>query len=185
MRRYSLAVFLISTFMLSSLSGCLGLLQARETIEGMRDPVREVSYPDKVNMLHTFTTVSVQPYTNFTSFPVDDAVESINVYFKVSFFGSDTISCFDEVITKQARYIQAQITSPSGEVLWSQDECKDLQEVVEIDLEPLIEEGDWELTVESRGWGETTAAVAQDHFIIIVTINRVCQQYPLETPCDE
>ena len=171
--------------MLSSLSGCLGLLQARETIENMRDPVELISYPDKVNMLHTFTTISVQPYTNFTSFPVDDSVESISVYFKVSFFGSDTISCFDETLTKPARYIQAQITSTSGEVLWSQDVCKDTDEVAYMEPEPLFEEGDWELTVESRGWGETTAAVAQDNFIIIVTINRVCQQYPLEPPCNK
>ena len=88
MRRYSLAVFLISTFMLSSLSGCLGLLQARETIESMRQPVTEVSYPDKVDMTHTFTTISIQPYSNFTSFPLVDSVERIVIYFKVKMSGS-------------------------------------------------------------------------------------------------
>ena len=75
MRRNSLAVFLLMTLMMSSLSGCLGLLQAREAIEELRDDVYQVSYPDKVDMAHTFTTITVQPYSNQTSFPVDEAVE--------------------------------------------------------------------------------------------------------------
>ena len=45
-------VFLLMTLMTSSLSGCLGLLQARETIEGLRDDVYLVSYPDKVDTLN-------------------------------------------------------------------------------------------------------------------------------------
>ena len=60
MRRNSLAIFLLMTLMLSSLTGCLGLLQARETMEGMRGDVYQVSYPDKVDMAHTFTTITVQ-----------------------------------------------------------------------------------------------------------------------------
>jgi hypothetical protein len=49
----------------------------------------------------------------------------------------------------------------------------------------VFEFGDWDLNVESRGWGETTIGALQDNFIIVITIHRVCQQYPLESPCDE
>ncbi|MGB0827311.1 MAG: hypothetical protein ACPGTT_05475, partial [Candidatus Poseidoniaceae archaeon] len=83
MRRNKLVVFLLMTLMTSSLSGCLGLLQARETIEGLREDVYQVSYPDKVDMTHTFTTITIQPYSNQTTFPVDETVERIEIYFKV------------------------------------------------------------------------------------------------------
>ena len=172
--------------MLSSLSGCLGLLQARETIEGMRDPVREVSYPDKVDMTHTFTTISIQPYSNFTSFPIDDAVERIEIYFKVTMSGSDQVSCFDQALSSELRYVRAEVTAPSGTVIWSQDVCQDVSPTVDkFEPDPVFELGDWELNVAARGWGETTAGVLQDNFIIVITITRVCQQYPLESPCDE
>lgn len=186
MRRYSLAVFLISTFMLSSLSGCLGLLQARETIESMREPVTQVSYPDKVDMTHTFTTISIQPYSNYTSFPIDDSVERIEIYFKVTMSGSDQVSCFDQALSSELRYVRAEVTAPSGTVIWSQDVCQDVTPTVEnFEPDPVFESGDWDLNVESRGWGETTIGALQDNFIIVITIHRVCQQYPLETPCDE
>ncbi|MBL6732076.1 MAG: hypothetical protein ISP82_03880 [Candidatus Poseidoniaceae archaeon] len=186
MRRYSLAVFLISTFMLSSLSGCLGLLQARETIENMREPVERVSYPDKVDMTHTFTTISIQPYSNFTSFPIDDTVERIEIYFKVTMSGSDQISCFDEALSSELRYVRAEVTTPSGAAIWSQDVCQDVTPTVEnFEPDPSFESGNWDLNVESRGWGETTIGALQDNFIIVITIHRVCQQYPLEPPCDK
>ena len=172
--------------MLSSLSGCLGLLQARETIENMRDPVQLVPYPDKVDMTHTFTTISIQPYSNFTSFPVDDSVEKIEIYFKVTFTGSDQVSCIDEVLSSELRYVRAEVTNPSGTAIWSQDVCKDVPPtVVTFEPDPVFESGDWDLNVESRGWGETTIGALQDNFIIVITIHRVCQQYPLEPPCNK
>jgi hypothetical protein len=185
MRRNSLAVFLLMTLMLSSLTGCLGLLQARETIEGMREDVYQVSYPDKVDMAHTFTTITVQPYSNQTSFPVDEAVERIEIYFKVGMSGSDQISCIDEVLTSELRYVRAEVTTPSGISIWLQDVCEDVTPTVEtLEPDPEFETGDWMLDVEARGWGENTIGAFQDNFIVVITVHRVCQQFPVEPPCD-
>ena len=186
MRRNSLAVFLLMTLMMSSLSGCLGLLQAREAIEELRDDVYQVSYPDKVDMAHTFTTITVQPYSNQTSFPVDEAVERIEIYFKVGMSGSDQISCIDEVLTSELRYVRAEVTTPSGISFWLQDVCEDVTPTVDtFEPDPEFETGDWMLNVEARGWGENTIGAFQDNFIIVITVHRVCQQYPVEPPCDE
>ena len=186
MRRNSVVVFLLMTLMTSSLSGCLGLLQARETIEGLRDDVYQVSYPDKVDMAHTFSTITVQPYSNQTSFPVDSAVERIEIYFKVGMSGSDTVSCFDEVISSELRYVRAEVTTPSGVSFWLQDVCEDVPPAVDtFEPSPEFETGDWKLEVGARGWGENTFGAFQDNFIIVITVHRVCQQYPIEAPCDE
>ena len=186
MRRNSLAVFLLMTLMMSSLSGCLGLLQAREAIEELRDDVYQVSYPDKVDMAHTFTTITVQPYSNQTSFPVDEAVERIEIYFKVGMSGSDQISCIDEVLTSELRYVRAEVTTPSGISFWLQDVCEDVTPTVDtFEPDPEFETGDWMLNVEARGWGENTIGAFQDNFSIVITVHRVCQQYPVEPPCDE
>ena len=186
MRRNRLVVFLLMTLMMSSLSGCLGLLQAREAIEELRDDVYQVSYPDKVDMAHTFTTITVQPYSNQTSFPVDEAVERIEIYFKVGMSGSDQISCIDEVLTSELRYVRAEVTTPSGISFWLQDVCEDVTPTVDtFEPEPEFETGDWMLNVEARGWGENTIGAFQDNFIIVITVHRVCQQYPVEPPCDE
>ncbi len=186
MRRNRLVVFLLMTLMMSSLSGCLGLLQAREAIEELRDDVYQVSYPDKVDMAHTFTTITVQPYSNQTSFPVDEAVERIEIYFKVGMSGSDQISCIDEVLTSELRYVRAEVTTPSGISFWLQDVCEDVTPTVDtFEPDPEFETGDWMLNVEARGWGENTIGAFQDNFIIVITVHRVCQQYPVEPPCDE
>ena len=186
MRRNSLVVFLLMTLMMSSLSGCLGLLQAREAIEELRDDVYQVSYPDKVDMAHTFTTITVQPYSNQTSFPVDETVERIEIYFKVGMSGSDQISCIDEVQTSELRYVRAEVTTPSGISFWLQDVCEDVTPTVDtFEPDPEFETGDWMLDVEARGWGENTIGAFQDNFIIVITVHRICQQYPVEPPCDE
>ena len=186
MRRNSLAVFLLMTLMMSSLSGCLGLLQAREAIEELRDDVYQVSYPYKVDMSHTFTTITVQPYSNQTSFPVDEAVERIEIYFKVGMSGADQFSCIDEVLTSELRYVRAEVTTPAGISFWLQDVCEDVTPTVDtFEPDPEFETGDWMLNVEARGWGENTIGAFQDNFIIVITVHRVCQQYPVEPPCDE
>ena len=186
MRRNKLAVFLLMTIMTSSLSGCLGLLQARETIEGLREDVYQVSYPDKVDMTHTFTTITIQPYSNQTTFPVDETVERIEIYFKVGMSGSDQISCIDEVLTSELRYVRAEVTTPSGISFWLQDVCEDVTPTVDsFEPSPEFEVGDWKLDVEARGWGENTIGAFQDNFIIVITVHRICQQFPMEPPCDE
>ena len=64
-------------------------------------------------MTHTFTTITIQPYSNQTTFP-DETVERIEIYFKVGMSGSDQISCIDEVLTSELRYVRAEVTTPSG-----------------------------------------------------------------------
>ena len=183
MRSLRVPAFLVLTILTTSLSGCLGLLQSREALEGLREDVYQVPYPDKIDMTHTFTDIEVQPYTNQTTFTVDDSVQKIDIYFKVSFAdGGLDISCVDGGLT---RYVQAQVTTPSGGILWSQDVCEDVPPTVDtFEPDPMFETGDWQLEVESRGWGESTFGALQDNFIIVITVHRICQQFPLEDPCD-
>jgi hypothetical protein len=187
MGRNSLVVFLLMTLMTSSLSGCLGLLQARETIEGLRDDVYEVSYPDKVSMTHNFDTpILLLPITNYTEFPIDESVTKIDIYFKVSFAFSDTVSCIDNFFTKEARYIEVEIATPSGIVFYQEDTCKDVPpKTTTFERDESFENGDWSLSIESRGTGEDFVGAIQDNWLIIVTVYRTCEQYPLEPPCDE
>ncbi len=186
MRRYALVMFLVSTFLMSSISGCLGLLQARETIEGLRDDVYTITYPDKVDISHTFETINIQPYQNFTSFPIDDSVERIEIYFKVVMSGSDTISCIDDIFTKTVRYVSAEVKTPSGDIVWAQDVCEDVSpNVVTLESNSSFETGDWGLDVDARGWSDPTDFTPfADNFIIIITVYRVCEQYPIEPACD-
>ena len=187
MRRNKLVVFLLMTLMTSSLSGCLGLLQARETIEGLREDVYEVEYPTKVSMSYIFTTIELLPHTNFTKFLVDDSVTKIDIYFKVSFAFSDAVSCIDNIFTKEARYIEVEIATPSGVVIYEEDTCRDVPpntKTIEND-DGSLEYGDWSLSIESRGAGESVFDAVQDNYLIIVTVYRTCEQYPMEPPCDE
>ncbi len=84
MRVKLLPLFVIMAFMTSSLSGCMGLLQARESLEGLRGDSLEVEYLDKVTMVHTFTTLEIAPYLNDTTFSIDSSVKRIEIYFKVA-----------------------------------------------------------------------------------------------------
>ena len=77
-------------------------------------------------------------------------------------------------------------TTPSGISFWLQDVCEDVAPTVDsFEPSPDFEVGDWKLDVEARGWGENTIGTFQDNFIIVITVHRVCQQYPIEPPCDE
>ena len=179
-------MFLLMTLMMSSLSGCLGLLQARETIEGLRDDVYSVTYPDKVSMSYNFKTIELLPHTNFTKFPIDDSVTKIDIYFKVSFAFSDTVSCIDNIFTKEARYIEVEMATPSGVVIYEEDTCEDVApKTTTFESDDSFELGDWSLSIESRGAGEDFIGAFQDNFLIIVTVYRTCEQYPMEPPCDE
>jgi len=168
--------------MTSSLSGCMGLLQARESLESFRGAPTTKDYLDKVTMVHTFTTLEIQPYQNSTSFGIDSSVERIEIYFKVGISGSDQISCLENF----TRYVRAEVLTPSGSILWSEDVCEDVSPTVyDFEPSPYFEYGNWDLEVEARGWGETTIGTFQDDFIIIINIYRECIQYPQEPACDE
>ena len=182
MRVKLLPLFVIMAFMTSSLSGCMGLLQARESLEGLRGDSLEVEYLDKVTMVHTFTTLEIAPYLNDTTFSIDSSVKRIEIYFKVAISGSDQFSCLENF----TRYVRAEVIKPSDSVLWSVDVCEDVSPTVyDFESSPVFEYGDWILDVEARGWGETTLGTFQDDFIIIINIYRECIQYPEEPPCEE
>ena len=187
MGRFRLVIFLVITVMMSGFSGCLGLLQARETIEELRDDVYTVTYPDHTNMQHTFETFTLDEYNNYTSFSVDNSVERIEIYYKVVMSGSDTISCIDDIFTKPFRYVTAQMTSPSGNTQWSIDVCRDVapnSDVIETNSS--FEVGDWGFEVEARGLADASGLTpVADNFNFIITVYRECQQYPIEPPCDQ
>ena len=59
MRARILPLFMVLVFMTMSLSGCMGLIQARESLEGMRGEPVDKPYADKIGMSHTFQTESL------------------------------------------------------------------------------------------------------------------------------
>ena len=98
---------------------------------------------------------------------------------------SDQISCIDEVLTSEAYVHRGQNTFEShfGYKMFVK---MYLPRQHTFEPSPDFEVGDWKLPIEARGWGENTIGAFQDNWLIIViTVHRVCQQYPIEPPCDE
>ena len=73
---------------------------------------------------------------------------------------SDQISCIDEVLTSELRYVRAEVTTPSGISFWLQDnDNEDVTPTVDsFEPSPDFEVGDWKLDVEARGWGKIPSA---------------------------
>ena len=71
----------------------MGLIQARESLEGMRGEPYDKPYADKIAMSHTFETTSLlnltQPFSDEISFPIDETVNRIEIYLKVTISLSD------------------------------------------------------------------------------------------------
>tara|TARA_B100001996_G_scaffold132679_1_gene100966 strand:+ start:2036 stop:2605 length:570 start_codon:yes stop_codon:yes gene_type:complete len=187
MRAKVLPLLMVLVFMTVSLSGCMGLIQARESLEGMRGEPVDKPYADKIGMAHTFQTESLvelfEEYSNSTSFTIDESVQRIEIYFKVTISGSDNIACIEQA---PARYVRPTVTTASGAVLWSEDVCEDVSPTTyDFAKEDFDSLGSFNLEVQARGFGETTAGIFQDDFIIIINVYHECRQYPQEPPCDE
>jgi hypothetical protein len=187
MRAKILPLLMVLVFMTMSLSGCMGLIQARESLEGMRGEPVDKPYADKISMSHVFQTESVfdfiEEYSNSTSFPIDESVNRIEIYFKVTISASDTLACFEQAPT---RYVRPTVTTGSGAVLWSEDVCEDVSPTTyDFTPEDFDTLGDFTLEVLARGLGETTTGFFQDDFIIIINVYHECRQYPQEPPCDK
>ena len=187
MRAKILPLLMVLVFMTMSLSGCMGLIQARESLEGMRGEPVDKPYADKIAMTHTFQTQSladiIEEYSNSTSFPIDESVNRIEIYFKVTISGSDTFACLEQAPT---RYVRPTVTTSSGAVLWSEDVCEDVSPTTyDFTPEDFDTLGEFTLEVQARGFGETTLNQFQDDFIIIINVYHECRQYPQEPPCDE
>lgn len=175
---------LVLTLMVSSLSGCLGLVQGREFLEAQREAAEPSFDYKKYEISHTFETgYSYVPFTEQAHFKVDDQVTEISIYFKASISFSDLIPewVFGE---EYVRYVRATLTDSEGVVQWEQEVSADAAPI-EVHLEPSPEfaYGDWTLDVESRGFGEQTTGMAKDNFNVQVTVTRACLQYPLEESC--
>ena len=182
MKRYLLPTALVLTLLMSSISGCLGLIQARESLEAMRGEAEPSITVESMTLSHVFDTIEIEPYTNSSTLDVRADATQIIIYRKVSITGSDAVACFDNGLT---RYVQATLVDPSGTTVWELNECQDVQPAtVEINPDPTLAVGLWTLTVEARGVGIPGTA-AQDQFTFTVSVQNTCIIYPPNDECTE
>ncbi|MAI40541.1 MAG: hypothetical protein CMA09_04525 [Euryarchaeota archaeon] len=182
--KWVMPVLLVLTFVLSTSSGCLGLLQAREAVESIREAPELDTDSRTYRDIKVFTNFfEWESYNNSIEIPVDSSVTDISIYRSVQITNFNTeIGCLENV----TRYVRAEFYTPSGEIAWKIDVCEDLE--ANADKIPLefgstsYEEGNWRLDIEARGIGLPETPV-QDNFQIDVTIKRTCLVYPLEDTC--
>ena len=183
MQQRVLPMLVVLTMLLTSTVGCLGLIPAREAIEGFREPAEDDLTYHKIGVSHTYTSIVVQPYTNKSIFVVDDSVTEISIYFKASFVFGGLVELL-EPIESNVRYVRATLTDSEGEIQWSVDVSSSSTGVEErIELEFVNGKGDWVLDVEARGYGESFGSMFHDNFNIQLTITQRCVQYPMEQFC--
>ncbi len=185
MKRWFMPLMVVATVLLSSTSGCLGLIQSREFLEeirGEKDLRTSIAEYDHYHQFDTFT--EIEPYSNSTSIKIDESVTMVTIYQKVTFntFPDNpvfNVTCLEDF----TRYVRAELFDADGVSVWSLDECESVAAKTETFLpEPTFAQGSWELVIEARGVGiPGTAAV--DRFDIDVTVKRMCVVYPLETDC--
>ena len=180
MQQRVLPMLVVLTMLLTSTVGCLGLIPARESIEGFREPAKDALTYHKIDVSHTYTSLELQPYTNKSVFVVDDSVTEISIYFKASFTFSDIFP----QIENNTRYVRAILTDSEGVIQWSADVSSDSAPIEEkLEPNPTFAKGDWVLDVEARGIGEETLGLIHDNFNIQLTVTHRCVQYPMEQSC--
>jgi hypothetical protein len=177
---WGLPIMLAMILLMSSSSGCLGLLQMRETMEDLRDEPEIKSESIKISHKKIFATFSPVVYNNTSSFYIDESVSEIVIWRQVTLTGSDIFGCLENF----TRYVRAELYTPTGvEPVWSIDVCQNLDPVtVDITPNPTFETGNWRLEIVARGQGTTSSAI-QDKLEINITIKRTCIEYPLEKGC--
>ena len=179
MRQQGKVLALLLTALLCSMSGCLSLIAARETVENLRPEAFESLDYTKVEVAHTFNVVSFEEFTNRSTFLVDDSTTEVRIYFKASFSFSDTLPS-----DNTTRYVRATLTDADGNIAWEQDVSEDSSPLEErLSPNPRFAYGEWVLDVKARGWGESTFGTIQDNFNILVTVTNTCMQYPLVEEC--
>ena len=178
---------MVMIFLLSSSSGCLGLLQSREVMEDLRGPPETKSESVKYTHEHVFTSlIDPEEHENTTTFEVDESVSEIVIWRKVEITGSDVIEdVFGGCLENYSRYVRADLwapnTGPGDSPAWSLDECKNLP-ANSVEILPPFEAGTWTLDIVARGGGTANSAL-QDQFEISITLTRTCTEYPLEDDC--
>ena len=184
MRRPGLGAALLMAVLMASISGCTGLIAARESVEYLRDDAYEDFNNKKITIDHAFTTFNnyTTEYTNRSTFMVTDQTTEIYVYFKATFELSRNVPLsFGD---NETRYVRATLTDSDGMVQWEQDVSEDANPLEETLLpNPSFALGEWELDVKARGGGDNTFISVNDNFKIILTIVSTCTQYPLVEDC--
>ena len=172
---------MVMIFLLSSSSGCLGLLQSREAMENLRGEPDTQSETIILKHLKVFTNpTDWEVYENTTTFYIDETVSELTVWRRVKITGSDLIGCLENF----TRYVRAELQAPNGQTVWAIDECVSVDPITD-DISPDtsgFETGNWKLIINARGGGTQTGAL-QDFLAIDITIKRTCVQYPLEDAC--
>jgi len=175
---WGLPLILVTILFMSSSSGCLGILQMRETMEDLREAPKVEIEEVKVSHIKIFDNlIDWEEYQNTSTIYIDDSVIDIIMYQKVKLTGSDLREgCLEEF----TRYVRAELLSPSGESVWSIDVCQNVDAKTDQILpEPSFEIGTWKLVINARGFGSQSSAL-QDYFHIDLTIHRPCTTYPIE-----
>jgi len=167
------AIVLLTT---SMLSGCMGLILARESIEELREPAIPSIRYEKISISQVWDTVEAQPFSSRQTFIVDDSTNRISIYLKVNFNAPP--------ILNQSQYVRASLTDAEGVVQWQEDVSSDYEPTEKQLLPaPSFAKGEWVLNVEARGYGESFVNQIKDEFSLRVTVEKSCIQYPLEESC--
>ena len=171
-------LLLLSVLLTPIISGCIGLVPAREFLEGMRTEPELSSAKDEIVVSHTFTTISPQLFNSQDSFMVDEHVTEISAYLSVQNFLSEQTEFFPN----ETRYVLAILTDAVGNSVW-EEEVSETSTILETHMQPPFAHGEWTLTIEARGYGEEILSQFQDTFHIVITIERACTIYPGEDGC--
>lgn len=171
-------LLLLSVLLTPIISGCIGLVPAREFLEGMRTEPELSSAKDEIVVSHTFTSISPELFTSEDRFMVDEHVTEISAYLSVQNFLSEQTEFFPN----ETRYVLAILTDAAGNNVW-EEEVSETSTILEKHMQPPFAHGEWTLKIEARGYGEEILSQFQDSFHTVITIERACTIYPGEDGC--
>jgi hypothetical protein len=185
-RRVALALLITLTLMSP---GCLSLLSMRELMEDMKEDPKSRSQDTRVGWDYTFDTQDFESteYSNESEFLIDPTVSQIEIFFDASIGDavSDIVNeTFPGLVEEVgARYVEISIWEPgeypSGTPFLTERATENyefIETYINEDSSP-FENGEWLLTVESRGIGvEAPIDIfsVYDSFSVKVTVSRPC-----------
>jgi len=155
----------------------MGLIAARESMEGLRDPPEWDYEYNIVEVIHTFETPG--DFEGGGNFTVDESTIEICINFKAKF-------AFDEFLPSDntSRYVRATLANADGNITWSEDVSQDADPLEKcLEPNPRFAYGEWKLEINARGIGETTFNQVADLLIVRVTAKNTCMDYPLVDDC--
>ena len=169
--------------------GCLSLLSMREIMEDMKEDPKSRSQDTRVGWDYTFDTQDFESteYSNESEFLIDPTVSQIEIFFDASIGDavSDVVNeTFPGLVEEVgARYVEISVWEPgeypSGTPFLTERATENyefIETYINEDSSP-FENGDWLLTVESRGIGvEAPIDIfsVYDSFSVKVTVSRPC-----------